>query len=480
MKNTIIYGLCLSMPLWLIACGGSGSDDGSSDSTPATTSGVSLGTITGFGSVFVNGIKFNTDNASIFRGDDQLNVVRDLQIGMRVRVEGDLQNSIASSVSFDEDVKGPADGAAIGNTLSVMGQTIITDPATIFNNTSLSTITAGDILEISGLRNADDDLVASFIERKSSPAKVNRYSVIGNVRNLDTDAKTFNIDDLSINYSAANINDLAGGNPAAGQLVEVKDDNKAYVPGSSSLIATKVEPQNQLGNGGVAGAKVEIESIVTQVNSASEFVIGNLVVRTSSSTRFLFGTSDNIVAGARLEVEGRLDDNGVVSASKVKFEDNDARIQAQVDTNGVDTAAGTVTLLGITVNVTSETQMEDKHNSKSSLSLSDIQGGDYLEIRGFIGANNLFVASELRRDKNDSKVEIRGPASAKDAIAGTVTVLGVVANTSSNTQFQGMDDQPITASQFFDSIIDGLTVVKVKWDPLTDINQQAEEMELED
>ena len=225
---------------------------------------------------------------------------------------------------------------------------------------------------------------------------------------------------------------------------------------------------------------MEIESIVTQVNSASEFVIGNLVVTTSSSTRFLFGTSDNIVAGARLEVEGRLDDNGVVSASKVKFEDNDARIQAQVDTNGVDTAAGTVTLLGITVNVTSETQMEDKHNSKSSLSLSDIQGGDYLEIRGFIGANNLFVASELRRDKNDSKVEIRGPASAKDAIAGTVTVLGVVANTSSNTQFQGMDDQPITASQFFDSIIDGLTVVKVKWDPLTDINQQAEEMELED
>ncbi|RKZ69084.1 MAG: hypothetical protein DRQ44_03495, partial [Gammaproteobacteria bacterium] len=67
MKNTIIYGLCLSMPLWLIACGGGGSDGGS-ESTPTTTSGVSLGTITGFGSVFVNGIKFNTDNASIFRG----------------------------------------------------------------------------------------------------------------------------------------------------------------------------------------------------------------------------------------------------------------------------------------------------------------------------------------------------------------------------------------------------------------------------
>lgn len=480
MKNTIIYGLCLSMPLWLIACGGSGGGDGGIDSTPLTTTGVSSGTITGFGSVFVNGIKFNTDNASIFRGDDQLNVVRDLQIGMLVRVEGDLQNSIASSVSFDEDVKGPADGPATGNILSVMGQTIITDPATIFHNTSLSTITAGDILEISGLRNADDDLVASFIERKSSPANVNRYSVIGNVRNLDTNARTFNIDNLSINYSAANINDLTGGNPVAGQLVEVKDDNRSYLPGSSNLIATKVEPQNRLGNASVAGAKVEIESIVTQVNSASEFVIGNLLVRTSTSTRFLFGTSDNIVAGARLEVEGTVDDNGILSASKVKFEDNDARLQAQVDSNGVNTAAGTITLLGIPVSITSETQMADKRDNNSSLSLSNIQDGDYLEIHGFIGANNLFVASELIRDKNDSKVEIRGPASAKDSTAGTVTILGVTLNTSSNTEFQGMDDQLIAASQFFDSIIEGLTVVKAKWDPLTDISQPVKEMELED
>ena len=476
MKNTIMYGLCLSMPLWLMACGGGGTDS----STLTSTTGISSGTITGFGSVFVNGIKFNTDNASIFRGDDQLNVVRDLQIGMLVRVEGDLQNSIANSVSFDEDVKGPADGPAIGDTLSVMGQTIITSPATIFNNTSLSAITAGDILEISGLRNADDDLVASFVEKKNNPVNVNRYSVIGNVRNLDTNARTFNIDNLAINYGAADRNDLAGGNPVAGQLVEVKDDNKAYTPGSLNLLATKVEPQNRLGNGGIAGAKVEIESIVTQVNSASEFVIGDIRTRTSASTLFLFGTADNVVAGVRLEVEGVIDGDGVLQASKVKFEDNNARIQALVDTNGVDTTTATVTLLGIPVSITSATKLEDKRDNKSSLSLSNIQDGDYLEIRGFIAANNTFVASELVRDKNDSKVEIRGPASSKDSTAGTVTLLGITVNTSSSTQFNGLNDQPVTASQFFDAIIADLTVVQAKWDPLTDSSQAAKEMELED
>ncbi len=477
MKSKIVLSLCLSLPFWLVACGGGSS---SSETTSEATPGISSGTITGFGSVFVNGVKFNTDNATISRGDDSVNDVRELEIGMVVRVQGDIQNRIASSVSFEEDVKGPADGPVIGASFSVMGQTIITDPATVFNNTSLSAIAAGDILEISGLRNADDDIVAHFVEKKTNPANINRYSLIGHVRNLDTNARTFNIDNLAIDYSGANVNDLAAGNPVAGQLVEVKDDSKAYVPGSLNIIATKVEPQNRLGNGGIAGAKVEIESIVTQVNSASEFVIGNLLVRTSAATLFLFGTTDNVVAGARLEVEGVLDGNGVLQANKVKFEDNDARLQAQVDTNGVDTAAGIVTLLGIPVSITSATGMEDKRDGVSSFSLADIGDNDYLEIRGFIDANNTFVATELRRDKSDSKVEIRGPVSVKDPVAGTVRILGVTVNTNSSTELKGLNDDRLTTSQFFDAIVEGLTVVKAKWDPFSDTSQPAKELELED
>ncbi len=185
--------------------------------------------------MFVNGVKFNTDNASIFRGDDQLNDVRELEIGMIVRVEGSIDDRVANSVRFEEDVKGPADGTATGDSFSVMGQTVITDAATVFNNTSLAAIAAGDILEISGLRNANDDIVARFVERKNNAADVNRYSVIGNVRDLDTTSLTFRIDDLTVSYGTANVNDLPAGNPVEGQLVEVKDDDKAYEPGSLSL-----------------------------------------------------------------------------------------------------------------------------------------------------------------------------------------------------------------------------------------------------
>jgi len=480
MKSKCIFSLIMSLPLWLAGCGGGGGTDSVSASTSGGTVGISSGTITGFGSVFVNGVKFNTDNASIFRGDDQLNDVRELDIGMIVRVEGSIDDRVASSVRFEEDVKGPADGPASGDSFSVMGQTVITDAGTVFNNTSLAGIAAGEILEISGLRNANDDILARFVERKTNPADVNRYSVTGNVRDLDTTSLTFRIDDLIVSYGTANVNDFSSGNPAEGQLVEVKDDGKAYMPGSLSLTATEVEPQNRLGNAAAIGARAEIESIVTRVISSSEFEIGDILVRTSASTLFLFGTPDNIVVGARLEVEGFIDGSSELDAVKVKFEDNDARIQASVDFGGVNVEAGTVTLLGIPVTITGETALEDQRDDISPFSLSDIQAGDYLEIRGFIGANGAVVATELRRDDNDSKVEIRAPASQKDPLAGTVTVLGITVNTSGGTQFRGFDDQPISTSQFFDAIVEGLTVVQAKWDPFTDVSAPARELELED
>ena len=480
MKAKPLFALFMSLPVWLAGCGGGGGTSSTDAITPSNTAAVSSGTITGFGSVFVNGVKFNTDNASVFRGDDQLNDVRELDIGMIVRVEGSIDDKIASSVRFEDDVKGPADGPATGDGFSVMGQTIVTDAGTVFNNTSLTGIAAGDILEISGLRNANDAIVARFVERKTSPANVNRYSVIGTVRNLDTTSRTFRIDDLTVSYSAADVNDLPSGNPADGQLVEVKDDSKTYAPGSLSLAATKVEPQNRLGSAGVPGARAEIESIVTRVNSSSEFEIGGILVRTTASTLFLFGTPDNIVAGARLEVEGVLGSGGVLQANKVKFEDNDARIQANVDFGGVNVAGGTVTLLGIPVTVTGTTAMEDKRDDVAPFSLSNTLDEDYLEIRGFIGANGAFVATELMRDAHDSKVEIRAPANQIDPIAGTVTLLGVTVTTSGSTQFRGFDDQPVSASQFFGSIVEGLTVVQAKWDPFSDVSAPVKELELED
>jgi hypothetical protein len=487
MKRKLVYALGLGLPLLLAGCGGGSGSDTTTASTLGTT-GVSTGTITGFGSVHVNGRRFNTDDSEVFRGDDRLNRVEDLKVGMVVTVEGDLSNAVATRVRFDEDIKGPLDGAVPNRNspFSVMGQTVTPDGGSLYDNNINFPIAAGTVLEISGHRQADDSILLSFAERKD-PDNINRYKVIGTVRNLNAAAQTFEIDELVVDYAGADVNDLPGGIPEAGQIVEVQDATLGYVPGSLRLAATKVEPRDRLAGRRVQDAEVEIESLVQRVNSASQFVISGITVNTGPSTRFLFGTADNIVVDARLEVEGLIDQSGQLQARKVKFEDNDARIQAQVDAGGVALANRTLTLLGIPVSVPANIRkMEDKRSGGSrgngSLSLANIQDGDYLEIRGFIGANGAFIATELAREDLRSRIELRGPADV-DPVARTVTVLGVTARTDARTEFESQgEDNRVGAARFFDDasrIPRDLRIIKVRWEG-TDTSAPAKSVEIED
>lgn len=473
-KNKILLAMSLSMPLLLVGCGGSDTD---TDSGVTATPGISAGTITGFGSVFVNGVRFNTDNATVTSGGDMVNRVEDLDVGMIVRVEGDIQSRVATSVSFEEDLEGPADGGVDANgRLSVMGQTVIIDAATLFDDAlTAASIVAGDILEISGLRNAAGEIVASFID-KEMLAEVDEFSVIGNVSQLDTVAKTFKIGGLLIDYSTADVNDLAGGVPVEGQLVEVEDNLKLYTAGAT-FIASEVDSHNRLGDGDLDGVELELEGIVTKLVSDSQFTMGDLTVQHSSATEYLYGLAADIVVGTHLEVEGDLDSNGVLHAEEIEFEDNESSIEATV--GSVDVTNGTITLLGITVRVTNDTEMADERDSQSGFSLANVIAGDYLEIEGFIAANGDFIASELTRAEGSSEMELRGPVSAVDAVAGTVTILGKMVSTNTDTTFEGVEDSAVTAEQFFADIVTELTVAEVTWQG-SDATQAAYEVSLED
>ena len=125
----------------LAACsgGGGGSD---SSSSAATGSVSSSGTITGFGSVFVNGVRYSTSNATIVRSGQQVSE-SNLNVGMQVTVQANSNNNSASRVEFEEDVEGPVDVNNNSGTLSVMGQTVITDAQTVFDNGGLATLDSG-------------------------------------------------------------------------------------------------------------------------------------------------------------------------------------------------------------------------------------------------------------------------------------------------------------------------------------------------
>ncbi|MEA3411618.1 MAG: DUF5666 domain-containing protein, partial [Pseudomonadota bacterium] len=468
----------------LTACSG-GDDNSVTSAIPASTlatTGVSTGTITGFGSVFVNGTRFDTDRAEIFHGDDQLNDVRELRKGMLVRVEGDIEHAVASRVHYEEDVKGPIDEdlADLSRPFSALGQRVVADSATVVDDNVVFPVAAGTILGISGHRQADGSLLALYIEQKD-PADVEQYKVIGRVTNVDTTAMTFRIDQLLVNYGSAATDDLPGGVPAEGRLVEVEDANLAYAPASGLLNATEVEPAGKVEAEQARGREVELESVVTAIDKpGARFRISRFAVNLNASTQFRFGDAQDIGVGTLLQVQGRVNDADEIDASRVTFKRSGVRIAAHAESDA-DLDKAELNLLGVIVRVTDATEMRD---GQSGFGLGDIRPGDYLEVSGFPCEENRLCAKRLGREQNENQTELRGVAANPDPVARRMRIQGVAVQADSNTRFRSHRERPLTANEFFAVITPGLTVLKATWGPAVkagDVSVSApQEIEIED
>lgn len=165
---------------WLASCGGGGGGGFSpapapADPPPDTSGidrgGVSQGVITGFGSIFVNGTRFDT-SAALFTVDDSPGAESDLAVGKVVTVIGSIDddglNGTATEVIFDDQVEGPIDSVdAATATLVVLGQTVRVDSETVFDDSivpnGIEGLSAGEVVEVSGFNDADGTIVATHI-----------------------------------------------------------------------------------------------------------------------------------------------------------------------------------------------------------------------------------------------------------------------------------------------------------------------------
>ncbi|MFZ4761036.1 MAG: DUF5666 domain-containing protein, partial [Burkholderiaceae bacterium] len=167
----------------LAACGGGG-DTGSTtpSTTPSTTAPASAsstgaliatGTITGFGSVIVDGVKYDDSAATVKVEDDASSprsvTLSELKLGMQVEVKAD-DSGKAGTVTISSEVYGRIT-ALRADGFVVAGQTVkvSTDTATptVFEGVSgLSGLALNDFVEVHGKRDADGAIVASRIERK--------------------------------------------------------------------------------------------------------------------------------------------------------------------------------------------------------------------------------------------------------------------------------------------------------------------------
>lgn len=139
----------------LVACGGGGGS--SAGVGTGGTGSFAVGTISGFGSIIVNGVRYDDSSASVLDDDDNASSASALAIGQVVELRGSVASDgltgAASSVSYYSELKGPVTAVnAGGGTVTVFGQVVSVTATTLFQGVSgLFALASGNVIEVFGL-----------------------------------------------------------------------------------------------------------------------------------------------------------------------------------------------------------------------------------------------------------------------------------------------------------------------------------------
>jgi len=486
MKN-IKLTICSIILTLAAGCGGGSSSGG--ESAPVDTSpppvggigrtGVAVGPISTFGSVVVNGVRYDTSSA-VFTINGVSGSQDDLRVGQVITVEGTIDDNgvdgDADEVNFDDNVKGPIESIDVAlSQIVVLGQTVLINPETSFDDSfsaaSIAGLAEGDIVEVSGLVDANGRITATRIELKPAGTE---FEVLGIVSNLDSANFRFNINDLVVDYSGATLDNFSGGQIADGDFVEAKGMS---VSPAGELIATRVELKNALPNL-ADGVHVEIQGFITRFDSAQDFDVTGFPVTTTANTVFEGGDSTDLGLNIKVEVEGDVDGNGVLVATKVDIRRAKA-VRATANVDSVNAGANSLVMLGITVSVDALTRLEDKSDADvRPLTLADINAGDYIEVRGdeFPAGSGDILATILEREDADTEAILQGFV--ETITDPSFTILGVTVQTGSGTVFRDVNDNVITSADFFNQLTPN-SLVKAKGTEVSDTAISAEEVEFE-
>ena len=450
-----IYVAALTALLTLTACGGGGDSETTAGidgrGTPITVAVVSQGSISGFGSVIVNGVRYETDSAS-FDIDGVTGSQDDLAVGDVVLIAGTISDDgttgTASTVSFDDIVEGPITAIdSIGNVLTVLGQVVRITGDTSFDDNispaSLAGLSAGDIVEVSGFRLADNTISATRIEAKPAGGE---FEVTGVVNDLS--GMSFSIAGLTVDFSAASLSDFPNSMVEDGQTVEAKGNGLGV---SGELLATRLEFKG-VGLGADTGARADLDGYITRFATAHDFDVSGIPVSTPSSTAYEGGTANDLGLNIKVEVEGEVNADGVLVADKVDIRrSNKVRMTALVDS--VDAGNGSLVMLGITVQTDSTTRLEDKSDADlRPFTLADLNAGDYVEVRGdeFPAGTGTIAATILERDDPDTEAILQGFV--ESVSNPSYGLLGVTVETSARTVFRDIDGTTMSSDEFFSQL----------------------------
>ena len=388
----------LSRPLHLLAnmlfaailltgCGGGGSG---SMSTPAKSS-FTAGPITGFGSVIVNGTRFDVSSASVANDEDEAKSDSDLKLGMVAEIEaGEItadsngSHSKAEVVHFRSAIIGPVSFVNTNaKSLVVLGQPVDVTATTVFGDlpNGLGSIKKDDVVEVFAmLDTTTGHYTATRIEPKPNAPF---FKLLGVVSSLDTTAHTFKIGGETISYATLTPDKIPA-DLANDLLVYVKLETIKDLSGAWVAVKLKDATRHMKDHEGA-----ELKGRVTSVTSQTQFSVDGIPVDASSAKFEPAGAT--IVVGAEVEVEGTAN-NGVIIATKVSIEDGNEDALKGFELHGaiemLDTTGKTFVLRGVTVSYGGSGVV-----FKGGIE-ADLANGRRVEVKGSLSADGTTVEAK--------------------------------------------------------------------------------------
>jgi Domain of unknown function (DUF5666) len=336
--------LALALLAWLVAllpgCGGGVGSGG--------TGTYASGPITGFGSIFVNDVRYDESTATVLDDDDGSRSRSELKLGMIVDVDAGAissdssgRSASATRVRFGSELVGPVAAVdLVGNRFTLLGQTVLVGVETVFDDrlaSGLAGLRPGDGVEVYGQFDAASGVYrATRIEPRTA---LTQWRIRGLVTALDNPARTLRIGAATFAWGAAASipADLAVGQLVRLPLATAVDGSGRFVA-STFATALRLPPDRP---------EAELKGYITSFSSIARFSVNGLPVDASSAS-YPDGSA-GLRLGTRVEVKGRAE-AGTLVATRVDIETDQQLQERGFEIRGaitaVDAAARTLTVRG--------------------------------------------------------------------------------------------------------------------------------------
>ncbi len=378
-------GLALAAAGLLGACGGGGGDTAGVGS--GGTGSFSVGTVTGFGSVFVNGIRYADNGARLVDDDGTVKVLgtddNPLKVGMVVEVTGSVDDSgtvrSATQIAYGAEIKGPVTAVdAVAGTFDLFGITVRTTTTTVYDNFGgVAALATGNVVAVHGQPDTNGRILATYVEREAASVAAfvagnGEYRLRGAVVGLSgtSPSYTFSLRGVAIRTDATSDFD---GAPVDGVSVSVRLNPTPL--GNGRYLAERLKVRAPSYDDASAAAEGEVEGYVSDfTGAASAFRVAGYPVRLASGVVYQDGVASDMKDGIRVEARGRID-NGALVVTKLEFksrdDDNDGEdddvsggskefeFKGTAACLGCGATSGTFTVKGVTMNYGATTEFRD-------------------------------------------------------------------------------------------------------------------------